>query len=39
MGCVDMDLIHLTQHNVHWWGAVNMALDLQVQWEAANFIS
>jgi hypothetical protein len=35
----NMDLVHLTQRKVQWWGVVNMILDLQVQQEAGNFIS
>jgi hypothetical protein len=39
MGRADMDLIPLTQGKVHWYGAVNIKLDLRVQQEAGNFIS
>jgi hypothetical protein len=39
MGRADMELIHLTQSKVQWWGVLNTKLDLRVQQEAGNFIS
>jgi hypothetical protein len=34
MGRADMDLIHLTQRKVHWWGVVHTILALRFQQEA-----